>query len=603
MSIILLWRHLSSNRKPLDPLRVASNLQKVFAPLFRAPLPQRIQQTPGVGMVVLELPVPRWRPPFFQEDQETWALAVDYPINGRTVLAAKGVSVNEDNFLPALGRKLQEEPRPLLKDLAPPFSLIWSSKETGETFIQNDGLGQSQLFEYQDEHIWALSNKISAFKALGLSLEPDPEQWAVWATLDWFPLDMSGYKRIRYLEPATQLRLSAHGICRAKHDVLSDWVHPQGLSEKDCLELARSSMLELIKGCLPLWDKPSVGLSGGWDSRAVVSSLRAAGADFRARVRGLPGRHDVVIASEVARIAGFKLSVQHSGGLPAVDSDDCRRCISRALLWQAGHMTSHRHKTFLASQGFLQERSVSITGQHGEIGRRERAFFGEYRRISPGELTETQYEECALREIMGFVPACTKPSLRENVREIIRKTFHHADKYNLTGLARLDFFSLYGFTRRKGSNVHAWQTRLLIAPFLNPGYIRAVFGYINRTDTNAFHRYLIAANSPDWVDVAFFEDLEERKLAAKGDGVLEGMEPTAEMSASWKQPTGRDNYNRLQYWQDVGKPFIDEALAQGGFWTEVFDPDLARDQWLRAADEIAILYMLPGVTAGASASS
>ena len=85
--------------------------------------------------------------------------------------------------------------------------MIWASKRTGEVFVQNDGLGLSQLFEYQTGRTWALSNRIFAFKALGLPLKPEPEEWAVRWTLDGFPMSLTGYKSIRYFEPATRLRV------------------------------------------------------------------------------------------------------------------------------------------------------------------------------------------------------------------------------------------------------------------------------------------------------------------------------------------------------------------------------------------------------------
>ncbi len=67
MKIFLLWRRTRDDGQMLDVERIASNLQKVFAPLFGTPPKQRILQSPGMAMVVWELPVRGWIPPFFQE--------------------------------------------------------------------------------------------------------------------------------------------------------------------------------------------------------------------------------------------------------------------------------------------------------------------------------------------------------------------------------------------------------------------------------------------------------------------------------------------------------------------------------------------------------
>jgi len=599
MRIFLLWRSIGDKGAALAAEDVTAKLQKVFAPLFGTPLMQTVHQNPGMALVLLELPVQRWKPPFVQEDEHTWALAVDYPINGRTVLAANGVSFSEDNFLPALCHRLQTEPRTLLKDLAPPFSLVWTSKQTGETYVQNDGLGQSQLFEFQDEHLWALSNKITAFKALGVSLVPEPEQWAVWATVGWFPLEMSGYKNIRFLAPATRLRLTAEGLSRTSHDVLSDWVHPQKMTPTDCLELARCSLLNLIEGCESLWMKPSAGLSGGWDSRAVVASLRKVSVDFSARVRGLPGSHDVVIATELARIAGMRLKVQ-AGGLPPEAANSCRRSIELALLWQSGHLNGYRHKTFLAHQPCLEPRPVSVTGQHGEIGRRERMFSDEYQpeKIGDAQFSNQQHEDCIVGALIKDMPPFTRPRMQERLGATIRQAVRQADRYDLAGLARVDFFGLYEFTRRKGSAVHAYQSRLLIAPFLNPDYIRAAFGYLDRSDTNVFPRHIIQINAPEWAGVPYYEDREQQQTESTGASPNRPLEARVATGANWKQPLGRRQYDGSRYWQTVGKPLLDEAFAHGGLWTEIFDPDLAKQHWPASPDALAVIYMLPHVLEG-----
>ncbi len=587
MRIFLLWRYVGEAVAAPDAQRVASGLRSVFLPIVGAAPSARILHTSGATLVSLEWPTRGWKPPFFQEDDRTWALAGDYPLNGRAALAASGVAFGEHDFLPSLGRKLQEDPRPVLKELAPPFSLIWSSPETGDVLLQNDGLGQSQLFEYEDGPLWAVSNKITAFRALGVELKPDPEQWAVRATLGWFPLDTTGYGKTRFVRPATQIRIDAGGVRRAEFDVLSEWVCPAQLSREQGLELARESLLSHVKGCLPLWENPEVGLTGGWDSRAVASTLRVIGADFRAGVRGVAGRHDVTIARELARLGGFDLAVHAAGGLPPDSVAGCRRGISLALGWQGGHAAAHRHKTFLAGGALLKPRRVSVTGQHGEIGRRERALFSDERgrEILAARLSPSAYEAEVKRELVADMPPFLRPSLRDGVRRAILAAYHQADRYGLTGMGRVDFFCLHEFTRRKGAAVHAWQPRLVVAPFLNPGFIRAVFGYTDRTDPNSFHRHIIGANAPDWADVPYYEDLEMGRTASPG---------TTDLSTPhWACPTGRENYDGSQYWQTVGRPLIDEALAHGGFWTDVFDPDLAARLWTANPDLLAILDLLP----------
>jgi len=65
------------------------------------------------------------------------------------------------------------------------------------------------------------------------------------------------------------------------------------------------------------------------------------------------------------------------------------------------------------------------------------------------------------------------------------------------------------------------------------------------------------------------------------------------LTPDWRPPTGKENYDSLGYWEAVARPIIQEALAECGFWTEIFDPDVAERQWPAAPDELAMLYLLP----------
>ncbi len=242
MKIFLLWCRDSERGRNIDPKNVASSLQKIFSPLFSKTLSTTIKKNSLATMVFLELPVSGWVVPFFQEDEQTWAFAGDYPINVRGALDEKGIRYQEDNLLPTLGRSLQIDTTPLLQEISPPFSMIWSSKQTDEIFIQNDGLGQSQLFEYQDSPFLAISNKIIAFKALGIPLELEKEQWAARSMIGWFPQNMTGYKRIQYFGPSTKLCINSNGVHRTSYDILSGWVNHRGLSRNACLELAYDSL-------------------------------------------------------------------------------------------------------------------------------------------------------------------------------------------------------------------------------------------------------------------------------------------------------------------------------------------------------------------------
>ncbi|MBD0373975.1 MAG: hypothetical protein ICV60_24410, partial [Pyrinomonadaceae bacterium] len=430
MKTFLLWPRLASLRREFEPERVAARLQKIFGELFSTPPDVIIRQTSTVNLILLHLPVSGWTPPFFEETEEAWAMAVDYPVDAAAVMESYAIKPREgQGTLLTLAHELEANPRALLRELSPPFSLIWSRKGSDELFLQNDGLGQSQLFEYRRGESWALTNRLSALKALDVRLEPDAAEWAARMILGWFPMQTTGFKRIKYVEPATQLRVDASGnITKTVKDVLGEWLTHTGLSLDDCLELARTSLLKHLKAVAPLWLNPTVGLTGGYDSRAVVASLRKLNLTFRAFVKGSTESNDVRIASQLAGIAGITLGRKSEAEMPAVDAQDLKRSIHLSLLWQAGFLDTEKYKSDFPSGQRLKAGVVRLMGQHGEIGRRY------YHPLSEQELdildsgiNAAQLENIFAARLMIRTPSFIRKNLSEQARDLFIQAFRQAD--------------------------------------------------------------------------------------------------------------------------------------------------------------------------------
>lgn len=598
MKIFLLWHHNSDHGRSLDPNRVATSLQKLFLPLFSNAPPVQIRRNTAATLVFLELPVRGWIPEFAQEDERTWTLAVDYPLNARSVLSANGIRFQENNVLPSLGRAMEGKPDPLLREMTPPFSMIWGSKLTNEVYVQNDGLGQSQLFEYHDEQCWALTNKIFALKALAITPELDKEQWAVRCTLGAFALDTTGFKNTRFIGPGTQYRLDSNGIHKTQHDVLSEWVSPKNLTKDDCLELARCSLVTLVKEVMPLCEKPLVDLTSGWDSRSVVSILRGVGESFSLRVKGMPEKYDRIIASKLAKIAGLDLQIFESAELPPAESNELRKCITLALLWQAGYMWTERQKSFLWEEKHLDGGVVNIMGHHSSIGRAKYE-----RKIRAAALREGQYEDGLVQLWLAEMPALIRKGLHEPVCEAIRKGYRQADGYGLAGLARLDFWYLYERNRRYNGASVTSQTGLVIAPFMNPDYIRSVYTFRahggqfvqDHKLINPFQRHIIETHAPDWVDTPYEKDLMKMAKREPQNNILAAPDRQMNSFPRWRKCPGKDYYDYTLYWQEVGSPIIEEALARGGFWEEIFDVDRVQKERDKVTIELGMMYLLPSL--------
>src|SRR5262245_49808449 len=126
MVLFLLYR--CAGPRHADPIRVGNRLRLMFEPLFDELPPAAIVSEGGSTVISFSMPVRRWRAPLIEEDDRTWALSPNYPLDAEDCLRSRGLLATDEPVLPALARALQREPQPVLRELAPPLSLLWRDK-------------------------------------------------------------------------------------------------------------------------------------------------------------------------------------------------------------------------------------------------------------------------------------------------------------------------------------------------------------------------------------------------------------------------------------------------------------------------------------------
>lgn len=607
MQIFLMWPNHAKELENLEPAAVARRLKTFYQPLFKPALSARILRTAQATAVYLEIPVTGWTPPYYQEDAAGWALSLDFPIDAeRRLHELTGERPAPAQLLPALGRALEQNGTALLSRLTPPFTLLWSGREAAPLRLQNDGLGFSQIFEYRRGETWALTNKIFALPALGLPLQPVPEEWAVRCTLGWFPLELTGYAHLSTLKPGTRITVDQTGYHQTRHDVLGDWLAPRTMSVEECLELGRASILDYLGAAAPHWTRASAGLTGGWDSRAIAATLLREGhQNYYLRTRGTDESHEVHIASKLAALAGVPHRVQQGRAMPPPTDALLRRTFESAIRWQAGYIDPKIHKLFLNRGRRLTGGDVNIMGQHGEIGR---GFY--IKRIGALTLEPAQFEEHLIRYAMSNIRPFLRPRYRDAVHETIRTAYRAAERYNLQGCDRLDFFYLHERTRRWASGGQHAQPGKVIAPFLNPGYIRAAYNLpAPLRPGNPFHQQIINCCRPDWNAVPYLESLDkpaakmlkreyqklhhESRLARHWNALKSRLESFRYPAIREYTEKGRHNFNAKAYWHCVGQPLMKDILAHdAGLWSAIYEPAAVRAAWDEAPDDLAILYFV-----------
>jgi hypothetical protein len=600
MKVFLLWRAPEGAPPELEAAAVAKKVLAHFGPLA-ATEPALLMRSVGpVHLVWLELPIAGFRKPLFEEQGARWALAPDYPLNARRLLRAAGVTPREDEALLQLAAELEKNPEPIVRELVPPACLLWRSGD--EVRVRNDGLGQAQLFEHERNGLWALTNRVMALRALGVELAPVPEEWAARFVTNWFPLDRSGYEDVRFLAGGTELRVGPRGVRRARRDPVGDWVKPAPMAREDALELGRHGLLNVLADAVELAERPSVGLSGGWDSRCVASCLRELGADFELRVRGQKTHFDVILSAELARIAGLPHRIKSEGGIPPDSVDGLRTGIRNALRWQGGYFATKKHKNFLAKKGKegLDGGVVNVMGQHAGVGKAD--FM---KKIESWKHDPATYEERLLDVLMADAPPFLRADRLLSVRELLRASYRAAHAHGLEGHGPLLYYYLNEFTRRWGSATVSGQSGIVVAPFLCPDVIRACFALPpEELPSKPLHRHVTALHAPDWASVPYADQVTEEDFASGRLPRLESKAEAAdELVPRWRTVRHHRKYHYKYFWKDVGQPLLAEAFEQGGFWTDVFDADGAREGWMSSgssADCIAIAHLLPSVLSAPS---
>jgi hypothetical protein len=207
---------------------------------------------------------------------------------------------------------------------------------------------------------------------------------------------------------------------------------------------------------------------------------------------------------------------------------------------------------------------------------------------------------------MADAPPILRLELRDAVRERLRASYRRALDYDLTGRGPLHFFFLHEYTRRWGSATVSGQTGFVVTPFLTPDFIRAAYGLPEaELVEKPLHRYVTGLHAPEWAAYPYTDQATEEDLRS---GLIPPVEiprdddePTGAELPRWRQTARFRRFHYKYYWKDVGKPLLSEAFRHGGFWTELFDADAAREGWKEfkaGGDLISIAHVLPQVLAG-----
>ena len=494
---------------------------------------------------------PRCRWSHFAEDADV-AIGTAYVPGGWSRLVD-----GDSNQAPlALAKVVREDPAATILALSPPLTMAVLDRRSGALVVLNDAIGAGRLFMLTTDELTIWSNRPGALTIFaGVAPAADEEGWRVLAGAGWLLGDASTIAGTSRLGPGTVCRADERGaVTSLSTHAVRSLVRPEG-AWRELAGPAAAQMVSQAREVASLWrDRADVDLSGGRDSRVTAAATIAAGIDARYLTsNATPGE------AGVAR----ELLARRGGGL---DHQVRRRKTGSAtpgtpLLERAANLhllhDGVRHAQKLRGKMTLprpRPQRAKFSGHGGEIAH---GFFYE----TPSEIRALRFRPKALsRRLERFFDRgfdATREEASEAAHEAVDRVLDEGRGYGLRGPVLLDWFYLVDrFAHRSGLATDSERSVLFAAP----GAVAAAFAMSPRERVaGRLHRALIGRFVPEWAGVEYFKATERRIARSRRERVWE---------------------------VEADAAVVEEILAAGGPWTELYDRDTALREWrvLRAGE-------------------
>ncbi len=543
-----------SGRAPLDRAMVEAGMARVerhYSRLVDYPLRVSSAAAGHSCVAIAGDAEPRCRWPHFAEDEEL-AIATAYAPAGWSRLV--GGEVGQAPL--ALARLIADDPAAVIRALSPPSAIAVLERGSGSLVVVNDAIGAARAFTLRAGEVTLWSNRPGALAIFaGLRPAADEAAWRLLAGAGWPLGGASPIEGITRLGPGTICRADAAGAVTSEpSNAIRSLVAPDA-SWRELAEPAGAQMVSQAREVASLWPgEADVDLSGGRDSRVSAAATIAAGIDARYLTsNAMPGEGKV--ARELMALQGGDLEHRirrRKEGSATPGTPLLERAANLHLLHDGvRHPQKLRGKMTLPRP---RPERAKFSGHGGELAH---AFFYKSRsdirrlRFRPGALEER------LRRFFRHGHDATSAEARAATLGEVERVLDEGRELGLRGPALLDWFYLVDrFTHRTGVATDSERTSL----FAVPAAFAAAFAMspLERIK-GRLHSRLVAQFVPAWDGVGYFQPTEKRIARTKRERL-------------WEVP------------EDV--VVVEEILAAGGSWTELWDRDVALREWqaLRAGE-------------------
>jgi len=395
-----------------------------------------------------------------------------------------------------LERYLEVGACPIGEELEGFFVMVLGDARVRETVVITDIVGSCHCFYRRIADVIALSGSSLLLASLA-PFEIDQIACQEYLRTGIIYEDRTFYKEVRKLGPASVLRLGPG----PKHLTQKYWsvgaIEPESIRGSEAAHRLWNCLTNAAVKIGRAFPKPVCDLTGGYDSRALVSAFWAAGIPVTTVVSGPEESADVVLSRQLAQIAG----------LPHHHNPTRKSCtfkeVVEALSFTDGEYDLVEYTRILEIHRSMMTRfDISINGSFGELARGywwELLFpwAGEHRRLNAKKVGRLRFAATA-DESQLFSPE-VRLDLTSHFAKIIERT--NTGLFEAPNTQQMDHAYL-------AMRMQRWQGRIAsstnrIWPCLSPFMFRSVLETMLATQVRLRRRGLVvrqmlAEFRPDW---------------------------------------------------------------------------------------------------------
>lgn len=248
----------------------------------------------------------------------------------------------------------------MARSLQGQFALVIGDPAAGVVHVVTDRCGSLHLFLVERDGAVFVSTSSAV---LGETEALDPVGVHEFVATGIVYEERTLWKEVRKLAPATVTTIGRNGVTQQRYWRLDD-LDLESQSAAQAADALHAGLVDVLRRLPGSGPPPVADLTGGYDSRLLLSGLLAAGRPFATTVSGPSESADVRVAGRIAR--EFGLAHGHVAPGPALDWErlDC------ALRMTDGEYDAFDYARILFTHRQLSRRyGMSLNGSFGELAR------------------------------------------------------------------------------------------------------------------------------------------------------------------------------------------------------------------------------------------